>query len=229
MTRLHVHVEGQTEEMFVNGTLAGHLVAFGFSSITARLIGNARMRAGRGGRRSWAGVREEIIRHLKQDDGCYSTLMVDYYALPDSGSGAWPGRNVASHLPYTNKSTTVEDALHQDIVNGMGAGFDPARFVPFVVMHEFEGLLFSDCGQLAGALGRLDLVPSFQQIRNGYETPEEINDGVNTAPSKRILTHHRGYQKVIDANRAMTAIGMPQVRAQCPIFARWLDRLENLL
>jgi hypothetical protein len=26
-----------------------------------------------------------------------------------------------------------------------GGRFDPRRFVPFVVMHEFEGLLFSDC------------------------------------------------------------------------------------
>jgi hypothetical protein len=27
----------------------------------------------------------------------------------------------------------------------MGQGFDARRFVPFVVVHEFEALLFSDC------------------------------------------------------------------------------------
>jgi hypothetical protein len=39
----------------------------------------------------------------------------------------------------------VEDALLGEVIEAMGGRFDPRRFVPFVVMHEFEGLLFSDC------------------------------------------------------------------------------------
>ena len=31
----------------------------------------------------------------------------------------------------------------------MGGRFDPARFVAYVMMHEFEGLLFSDCARFA--------------------------------------------------------------------------------
>ena len=27
----------------------------------------------------------------------------------------------------------------------MGSGFNPDRFVPYVMMHEFEAMLFSDC------------------------------------------------------------------------------------
>ena len=44
MTRLLVHVEGQTEEQFVNELLAPHLYFFGFTKISARLVGNARQR-----------------------------------------------------------------------------------------------------------------------------------------------------------------------------------------
>lgn len=49
MTRLLVHVEGQTEEQFVNKLLAPHLQDHGYSSVSARLIGNARQRGKRGG------------------------------------------------------------------------------------------------------------------------------------------------------------------------------------
>ena len=44
MTRLLVHVEGETEERFVNEVLAPHLSARGFSKVSARLMGNVRQR-----------------------------------------------------------------------------------------------------------------------------------------------------------------------------------------
>ena len=43
-------------------------------------------------------------------------------------------------------------------------------------MHEFEGLLFSDPGRFAGGIGRSDLEAELQAIRDGFTTPEEIND-----------------------------------------------------
>ncbi len=42
MSRLLIHVEGETEETFVNEVLSPHLVSFGYQSVSARLIGNAR-------------------------------------------------------------------------------------------------------------------------------------------------------------------------------------------
>ena len=42
MARLFVHVEGETEERFVNQVLRDHLVARGFERVDARLLGNAR-------------------------------------------------------------------------------------------------------------------------------------------------------------------------------------------
>jgi hypothetical protein len=48
-------------------------------------------------------------------------------------------------LDNSIKGRHVEDALTRDILSTMGQGFDARRFVPFVVVHEFEALLFSDC------------------------------------------------------------------------------------
>jgi hypothetical protein len=49
VARLFVLVEGETEETFVNEILAPHLFAKGFKAISAKLMGNARLRGQRGG------------------------------------------------------------------------------------------------------------------------------------------------------------------------------------
>ena len=81
MTRLLVHVEGQTEERFVNQVLAPHLYSCKFSSVGARIMGNARQRRKRGGVRTSAAVRKGIMNHLKEDQRCIATTMVDYYGM----------------------------------------------------------------------------------------------------------------------------------------------------
>jgi hypothetical protein len=53
MSRLLIHVEGETEESFVNEVLAPHLYHHGYQDVSARLIGNARLRDRRGGIRRW--------------------------------------------------------------------------------------------------------------------------------------------------------------------------------
>jgi hypothetical protein len=41
MARLLVHLEGQTEETFVNEILRDYLLSVGYESISARIVGNA--------------------------------------------------------------------------------------------------------------------------------------------------------------------------------------------
>src|SRR3989442_1659467 len=98
MARLLVHVEGQTEEDFVNEVLRDHLVSQGYESVGARIIGNARLRRKRGGIRPWPSARRDILNHLRQDLACVATTMVDFYGLPQQGDGAWPGRAGATGL-----------------------------------------------------------------------------------------------------------------------------------
>lgn len=61
MTRLLIHVEGETEETFVNEVLGPHLYGCGYTQVSARLLGNARQRHRRGGIRAWHAVREDIL------------------------------------------------------------------------------------------------------------------------------------------------------------------------
>jgi len=228
MARLLIHVEGETEESFVNEILGPHLYAFGYAKVSARLVGNARQRDRRGGIRNWISVRKDILTHLKEDRGCIATSMVDYYGLPQTGEGAWPGRSRASTLAFEEKAASVEQALMHDINNELDQAFEPSRFIPFVMMHEFEAYLFSDCTAFARGIAKPELAGAFQAIRDQFLTPEQINDSSTTAPSKRVEGLVSGYQKPLLGTLAVLEIGLDPIRRECPHFNAWLSKLESL-
>ncbi len=230
MARLLIHVEGQTEEAFVNGVLRNHLVTKGYHSVDAKLIGNARLREGRGGIKRWPSAKKDITNHLMEDANSIATTMVDYYALPAGEQGGWPGRGQSNAmLTASTKARCVQDAVKKDLVAGMGHSFNSNRFVPFIVMHEFEGLLFSDCAAFSRGISKPELESRFQEIRDQFATPEEINDSPETAPSKRVEALVPGYQKPFLGNLAILEIGLERIRSECPLFDAWLMQLENLV
>lgn len=226
MAGLYIHVEGPTEETTVKEVLRAHLVQQGFSYVRPILVGDPRK--SRGGIVGWNVAKREILRHLKQRGDPYVTTMVDYYGLPQSRGRAWPGRAEASGLPFAQKALTVENAMMDEIVAAMGGdAFYPNRFIPFVVMHEFEALLFSDCARFSGAIERPDLEASFQQIRNEFASPEEIDDSPQLAPSKRIMRLMPEYEKPLFGTLAILEIGLDRIRAECLHFNTWLETLEQ--
>jgi hypothetical protein len=214
--RLLVHVEGQTEEQFVNEILSPHLCRRGYTLVFPQLLGKG------SGICSWALARRDISRGLDEDWGRISTTFVDYYGLPAEGGRAWPGRAEASRLAIDARAGHVESAILRDLTNG-----DPRRFVPYVSMHEFEAMLFSDCAAFARAIERPHLAPQFQAIRDGFQTPEEINDSVENAPSKRIKRIVDRYEKPLFGAIASLEIGLERIRAECRHFDEWLARLEG--
>ncbi|MCY3932472.1 MAG: DUF4276 family protein [Acidobacteria bacterium] len=228
MTRLLVLVEGPTEENFVNRLLSPHLGRHGVWA-SARLMGRARPRARRGGIVGWPQARREIAHHLKEDRERCVTTMVDYYGLPQEGTTAWPSRaQAATARVVSERPVVVETAMHRDVSRDMGSGFLASRFVPFVMFHEFEALLFSDCSAFAAAIGRPALATDFQKIRDQLSSPEEINDSKNTAPSKRVSALVRGYSKPRMGQLAANAIGLDAMLLQCACFEDWLGQLERL-
>ena len=221
MTRILIHVEGETEEDFVNKVLAVHLSQVGHADVRARLVGSAHQRSRRGGIRNWESVKKGIVNHLKEEPLAFASLMVDYYGLPDS----WPGRK-DNRLKRTPKerADTVQKAIAKQVSSEIRG---PERFIAYVVMHEFEGLLFSDPCAFATSIGRPDLSRQFTQIRKKFDTPEHINDSSDTAPSKRIGRVFKGYQKRTDGIQAFERIGIETVRKACPLFHDWVCRLEQ--
>ena len=109
----------------------------------------------------------------------------------------------------------------------MDGGLDSSRFIPFVMMHEFEALLFSYCELLLSGSASPSSPNGSQAIRDAFGSPEEIDDSPDTAPSKRILALIPGYQKPLTGTLAALEIGLATMRVECPHFDEWLKRLEQ--
>jgi hypothetical protein len=93
-------------------------------------------------------------------------------------------------------------------------------------MHEFEALLFSDASMLADKIG-VD-TGKIEDVLDEFGEREEINDGPDTAPSKRLLSFRKGYRKVAMGKTISEAIGISTMREKCPHFDNWLIRLKQL-
>ncbi len=224
MPRLTVLVEGQTEENFVNQILAPHLYTAGFTYVSASLMGNARPRSRRGGCPNWDSALKDISNHLLGDPYLIVTTMVDFYRMHDS----WPGRQEANaRRSAPDTAHTVEKAVLDSVV-GSFRNIDPRRFVPYVVMHEFEGLLFSDTMRFAGSIGHPKLSAEFEAIVHQFDSPEDINDSYETSPGHRVKALAPRYQKALDGIQAAQEIGLETIRRKCPVFNSWIQRLEHL-
>jgi hypothetical protein len=102
------------------------------------------------------------------------------------------------------------------------------RFLPYLQLHEYEGLLFSDPDAFADGISQSHLTPQFRAIRQSFPTPEDIDDGPDTAPSKRVLRLCPSYTKILDGTRAASAVGIVVMRHECPHFRDWVERLMQL-
>ncbi len=58
--------------------------------------------------------------------------------------------------------------------------------------------------------------------------PEDIDDGYETCPSRRLKTLYPPLDKVLHGPEVAKAIGIPLLREKCPRFADWVQRLEGL-
>lgn len=217
-------VEGQTEERFCNELIAPSLGGRGIEMQTTTM-GRPRTT---GGVRSWKQTEKELRRLLQEDGGRHVTTMFDYYGMPLD----WPGRDDAVRKPLEQKATTIENAMYARMKVLVGKRWRPDAFVPYVQLHEFEALLFAAPEVLGQVIShgrkRERAVQRCQQVMERFSTPEEIDDGASTAPSKRILEIAPGYQKVADGVIAASRIGLRTIRAACPNFNAWMERMEGL-
>ena len=220
MVRVFVVVEGQTEESFVNNVLAPEFWTKSIF-IIPRILGRPGQK---GGRVNYDRVRGDVVRLLKEQRSAYCTTMADFYGL---GNG-FPGTPAPEGLSSLHQVRHIEAALKQDICERI-PGFRPElRFLPYLQLHEYEGLLFSDPVAFASGINQPHMAQQFRKVRSEFQTPEDINNGPETAPSKRVIQAYPGYRKVIEGTQAALAVGLRVMREQCPHFREWLDVLERL-
>ncbi len=219
MIRLKIITEGQTEEGFVREILAPHLRQFHVEAIAITLITAVKARTYRGGIIPYDRVKKIILQSF-EEQGAYVTTMFDLYKLP----GTFPGMDDAACIPNPiMRVEAIESALKTTINNRF--------FIPYIQIHEFEALLFSDVAtidevmtaQERSKITELDAI--IRQFPNG---PEYIDDGEETAPSKRLLKLYPSYQKRTRGIQIAQRISLDTMREECPHFDSWITQLEKL-
>lgn len=219
MNRVLVSVEGQTEETFVRDVLRQYLWEFNID-LEPKIISTRPVKQGKnfkGGLTSFGKTRKEILRLLNDSNAVAVTTMYDLYQLPQD----FPGQETCPAGDGRTKAEHLENAFQSNIGD--------RRFRPYLQVHEFEAVLFVDPEVTARTfIGKKDLTQELQNIRNGFLTPEDINDSPQTAPSKRILTLYPGYQKPLDGSIIALEVGLVSIRKECPHFNEWLTWLENI-
>jgi len=148
---------------------------------------------------------------------CVSTL-VDYYGLSDE----FPGRKDPRGATARERVKHVESTMRDDISDG--------RYRPFLLLHEFEALLFVRPGEVARVIQLPQSEAKLLEIRSEFpDSPEDIDDSPVTAPSKRIASVcGNAYRKAVHGPVIAARIGLEAMRQECPHFHSWLQMLECL-
>ncbi len=218
MNRVLISVEGQTEETFVRQILSPHLCNYQVYP-TPVIVSTKNLYHGgkhKGGLVSYGKASNEILNLLKDTSAVAVTTMYDLYGLPSD----FPGYQNKPHGSCYEKAAYLEAEFQRNI--------NQPRFKPYLQVYEFEALLFVNPKVTASMFPGTDKASHLEAIRKRYASPEEINDGPTTAPSKRILSLYPSYQKPSDGARIVNQIGLENIRSTCPHFNQWLTWLEGL-
>jgi len=217
--RLNMVVEGQTEEAFANEVLNPHLSNFSIA-VSARMLSHTggRSRNHKGGIRRIGQLTDDLKRWAREDTSkdVRFTTMVDLYAYPSDA----PRYGEAKRLCPYERVELLEKGL-KDVI-------DDRRFIPYIQLHEFETMLFSDFESWHPQFP--DRTPAIEALAASvasFENVEFVNDTPESAPSKRVLKYLPEYQKVIAGSVLALEIGLPRIRERCRHFDTWLSALES--
>ena len=219
MIRLHFVVEGQSEETFVKEILAPELGDRSTIVDVHRITtGRKKGKVYRGGFVKYEHLRNDLDLWMKQErqsSDARFTTMVDLYGLP-------------SDFPGKNNCEKISDPFErvERLESEFGKDLDNSRLIPHIQLHEFESLLFSDPAAFSSAFPTGDDgIQELSRIRETFASPEHINDGPNTAPSKLICKLFPGYVKTSYGLTIAKEIGIKKMRAKCKHFDNWIKTL----
>jgi hypothetical protein len=216
--RGYVVVEGRTEEAVVRNVLVPHLATMGvylFPIVVRTSPGH------KGGGSHWAKWENDIRRLLKQHRGpdVRVTTMFDLFRLPKG----FPGLQEHGGNPDSRRRC---DALQ----TAMAEVFEDRRFIPYIQRHELEALVLASLHSLPGLFDAQEDLDGIQALIEeiGLQPPEDVDDGPDTAPSRRLERRIPSYRKALHGPMAIEDTGLAAVRAACPGSDEWITTLESL-
>ena len=224
MKRIIIIGEGQTEQEFCNEVLQPHFNRLGI------YIQNPVIKKTKGGIVPWASLKHQIETHLLEDQTVFVTTLIDYYGIYEHHK--YPGWDEAERLKYkARRIDLIETAMRSDIRDELRI-----RFIPYIQLHEFEGLVFCDIDVFNNSFeeDELDDYAYLVETIEHNPNPELINNDRETAPSKRLERIIKGYKSENENNKIFYGallthdIGLTKIRQKCPRFNNWITKLETV-
>lgn len=214
MKRGIVICEGQTEREFCTYVLAPYLIQYNV------IIQTPVIKRSMGGIVKWSYLKKEIENHLMSSN-VFVTTLIDYYGLYEKFNFPdWSNAEVIEDK--VKRMETLELAMFNDVNSEIRH-----RYIPYLQLHEFEGLLFNDIKFFYEQIPADELV-GVEELRNvfrEYSNPELINNFKETSPSSRLKRIIKGYNKVVYGYYLASAIGIDNIRLKAPRFNQWVDRI----
>ena len=218
MKRIIIICEGQTEQSFCKTNLQPYFQAKGIH-IQSPLIKHSR-----GGIVKWSILKQQIKIHLKTDISAFVTTFIDYYGLYAKYS--FPNWKESEKIQDRNlRMDNLEKGMYEDLNEDIRY-----RFIPYLQLHEFEGLLFNNINIIYSQIPPDDIVgkKELEKTFEDYDNPEMINNVRETSPSHRLKRIIKGYNKVVYGDILAEAIGLQRIRNKSPRFNNWINILKNI-
>lgn len=215
---IFVIVEGETEEAFIKRVVAPSLSQLNLF-LKPKFINHDR-----GGAINYDRLCSHLPRHFHDKDNAVVTTFFDYYALTNT----FPGFAAAEKIgDFYAKIECLENALHEEVLQKFAC--PPDRFFPHIQPHESEALLFAKPDVFPEVEQRwANAVVKLERINATFENPEHINNGYETAPSKRLLAILKPkYQKRQDFPKLAEKITLSVLEQKCPHFHKWMEQLRQ--
>ncbi len=212
---LNILVEGATEREFVSNVIYPYLLDRGISNVRTITIETSPGYKG-GDVRYLARFKPYIQKLLSGKEDLIVTSFIDFYRLRND----FPNyEKIKTLRTAEEKVSLIEQGCLEDIQDD--------RFIPYIQLHEFEGLLFSSpngFNELFPDLppsNRKELLATIEQFPN----PEMINDRPEFAPSKRLEKLIPHYQKPLYGSMIALENGISSIIEKCPRFNNWIQTL----
>lgn len=206
MNKVLILVEGHAEEKFVKAILKPYFEPKNIFLIPRNLKG-----AG-----NYAILREEVTKLLKDNSASLVTTMIDLYRIPND----FPQKKSLTKMHTSSQKISI-------LEEGFKENINKDKFLPYLQLHEFEALLFSDVSMFSALPKVGNKIRLLEEIVR-EKTPEEINDEPNTSPAQRIKQILPYYVKDVFGIIVAQHIGLQKMREKCPHFNEWIVKLESL-
>ena len=180
---IYIICEGQSEEEFVNGTLRPYFNSQQIYDVRSILMTTSK--GHKGVDVKYDRLKFNIDKLLNRETDILVTTFIDFFRLKND-------------FPKFEDAQAIQNKIQrvQFLEQALAVAIDNPRFIPYIQLHEFEGLLFAskDGFEFLPDLKPANLKSLLSAV-NEKENPEELNDGELTAPSKRLEQLIPGFDK----------------------------------